>query len=101
MSTVDPNLPPHLDRDFVGYGRNPPPADWPGGARVAVHFVINYEEGSAYSFPDGDGFSEASLTESQDSPNGPGSRDLQARSEDRRVGTECDRTCSSRVSPAQ
>src|SRR3546814_10711483 len=80
MSTVDPNLPPHLDRDFVGYGRNPPPADWPGGARVAVNFVINYEEGSEYSFPDGDGFSEASLTESPDSPNGPGSRDLAAES---------------------
>ena len=32
-------------RDLVGYGRNPPLADWPGEARVAVQFVLNYEEG--------------------------------------------------------
>ena len=32
-------------RDLVGYGRNPPDPRWPGGARVAVQFVINYEEG--------------------------------------------------------
>jgi hypothetical protein len=32
-------------RDMVGYGRNPPAAEWPDGARVAVQFVINYEEG--------------------------------------------------------
>src|SRR5690606_20190185 len=36
---------------------------WPGGARIAVNFVLNFEEGSEYSFPDGDGRSEASLTE--------------------------------------
>jgi hypothetical protein len=29
------------ERDEVGYGRNPPQADWPGGARLAVNFVIN------------------------------------------------------------
>ena len=33
-------------RDFVGHGRNPPVVRWPDGARVAVNFVINYEEGS-------------------------------------------------------
>ena len=32
-------------RDMVGYGRAPPFADWPGRARVAVQFVVNYEEG--------------------------------------------------------
>ena len=32
-------------RDLVGYGRNPPDPRWPGGARIAVQFVINYEEG--------------------------------------------------------
>jgi allantoinase len=32
-------------RDMVGYGRTPPFADWPKNARLAVHFVINYEEG--------------------------------------------------------
>ena len=33
-------------RDLVGYGATPPPAQWPGGARIAVQFVINYEEGA-------------------------------------------------------
>ena len=33
-------------RDMRGYGRNPPHAQWPGNARVAVQFVLNYEEGS-------------------------------------------------------
>ena len=32
-------------RDLVGYGRNPPHADWPGRARVAGQFVLNSEEG--------------------------------------------------------
>ena len=32
-------------RDMRGYGRDPPHADWQGGARVAVQFVLNYEEG--------------------------------------------------------
>jgi allantoinase len=67
-------------RDLVGYGANPPDPRWPGGARLAVNFVVNIEEGSEYSIPDGDGFSEASLTESPDSPTGPGSRDLAAES---------------------
>ena len=53
----------HLTRDFIGYGRSPPDPKWPGGARIALNFCINYEEGSEPSFPDGDGFSEAALTE--------------------------------------
>ncbi|CAN5378529.1 allantoinase PuuE [soil metagenome] len=53
----------HLARDFVGYGRNPPHPRWPDGARIAVNFCINYEEGSEASFADGDGVSEAALTE--------------------------------------
>jgi len=32
-------------RDLAGYGRDPPDPRWPGGARVAVQFVVNYEEG--------------------------------------------------------
>lgn len=31
-------------RDLIGYGRHPPKANWPGGAKIAVSFVINYEE---------------------------------------------------------
>src|SRR5215467_14387958 len=50
-------------RDFVGYGRNPPDPQWPGGAHVAVNFVINYEEGGELSVPDGAPASETGLTE--------------------------------------
>jgi allantoinase len=55
-------------RDFVGYGRNPPDPRWPGGAHVAVNFVINYEEGGEYAVPDGDPASEAGLTEGSTAP---------------------------------
>jgi len=50
-------------RDLVGYGANPPSARWPGGARVAVQFVINYEEGAENSVLNGDKGSEAFLSE--------------------------------------
>ena len=50
-------------RDFVGYGKSPPAADWPNGARIAINIVVNYEEGSEPSFQDGDAASEAGLTE--------------------------------------
>ena len=50
-------------RDFVGHGPEPPHAAWPNGARVAVQFVINYEEGSEHSIPDGDGRVEKGLAE--------------------------------------
>jgi putative urate catabolism protein len=63
-------------RDLIGYGRSPPHPQWPGGARIAVNFVMNYEEGSEYSFLDGDGRSEASLTEAVQSPVPVGTRDL-------------------------
>ena len=52
-------------RDLVGYGPNPPDPRWPDNARLALNFVMNYEEGSEYSVPDGDGFSEATLTEAR------------------------------------
>lgn len=50
-------------RDLIGYGPHPPDPQWPGDARLALNFVTNYEEGSEYSVPDGDGRSETSLTE--------------------------------------
>ncbi|WP_425485383.1 allantoinase PuuE [Azospirillum oleiclasticum] len=50
-------------RDLVGYGSRPPKADWPGGARVAVQFVINYEEGGENCVLHGDPASEAFLSE--------------------------------------
>mgnify|MGYP003955243763 FL=1 len=51
------------DRDLVGYGRNPPDPKWPGGARIALNFVINVEEGSEPSMQDGEGYTETQLTE--------------------------------------
>jgi len=51
------------DRDLAGYGAQPPHADWPGGARVAVQFVINYEEGGERCLLHGDQESEAFLSE--------------------------------------
>lgn len=50
-------------RDFVGYGANPPDPKWPNGARVAINFVMNYEEGSEPSIQDGEGFTEVALTD--------------------------------------
>lgn len=50
-------------RDLVGYGATPPDARWPGGARVAVQFVINYEEGAENSVLNGDKGSESFLSE--------------------------------------
>jgi putative urate catabolism protein len=50
-------------RDLVGYGRNPPHPRWPGDARVAVQFVLNYEEGGENSVLHGDKGSEQFLSE--------------------------------------
>ena len=51
------------ERDFVGYGETTPHPSWPGGARIALNIVINYEEGSELSVGDGDGVTETGLTE--------------------------------------
>ncbi len=53
----------HYPRDLVGYGAKPPHANWPGAARVAVQFVINYEEGGENCILHGDAASEAFLSE--------------------------------------
>jgi len=66
-------------RDLIGYGGAPPHPKWPGDARIAVNFVMNYEEGSEYSVPDGDGLSESGLTESAGNQGVTG-RDLAAES---------------------
>lgn len=50
-------------RDFAGHGANPPDAAWPNGARIAVQFVVNYEEGGENCVLHGDGASEAFLSE--------------------------------------
>jgi allantoinase len=50
-------------RDLRGHGPNPPHAQWPGGARVAVQFVLNYEEGGENAVLHGDAGSEQFLSE--------------------------------------
>ena len=50
-------------RDLAGYGRRPPHAQWPGQARVALQFVLNYEEGGENSVLHGDAGSEQFLSE--------------------------------------
>jgi len=50
-------------RDMVGYGRNPPQALWPGGARLALQIVVNYEEGGENAILHGDRASETFLSE--------------------------------------
>jgi putative urate catabolism protein len=50
-------------RDLVGYGGRPPQVKWPNGARVAVSFVLNYEEGGERTILDGDPVSENYLAE--------------------------------------
>ncbi|MCW5219684.1 allantoinase PuuE [Verminephrobacter aporrectodeae] len=50
-------------RDLTGYGRHPPHAQWPGGARIAVQFVLNYEEGGENAVLHGDAGSEQFLSE--------------------------------------
>jgi allantoinase len=50
-------------RDLIGYGRNPPHAQWPGKAKIAIQFVLNYEEGGENSVLHGDKASEQFLSE--------------------------------------
>ena len=52
-----------MSRDLIGYGATPPDPHWPGGARVAVQFVVNYEEGAENCVLHGDPGSEAFLSE--------------------------------------
>jgi putative urate catabolism protein len=63
-------------RDLNGYGAKRPHANWPGGARIAVQFAINYEEGAEYSIPDGDGRTEVSLGETPGGRVPEGRRDI-------------------------
>ncbi|MFD2646936.1 allantoinase PuuE [Devosia albogilva] len=61
-------------RDMHGYGPNPPHADWPGGAHVAVQFVLNYEEGGENCILHGDAASEAFLVDVLGAAPWPGQR---------------------------
>ncbi|WP_366523481.1 allantoinase PuuE [uncultured Sulfitobacter sp.] len=61
-------------RDMTGYGPTPPRANWPGGARIAVQIVLNYEEGGENNILHGDAASEAFLSEITGASAWPGQR---------------------------
>src|SRR6202049_5127683 len=61
-------------RDLHGYGRNPPDPRWPGVARVAVQFVVNFEEGGENNFWHGVRASDACLSDVWGAQPGPGQR---------------------------
>jgi putative urate catabolism protein len=67
-------MPDTYPRDMIGYGRNPPDPKWPGGALVAVQFVVNYEEGGENNILHGDAASEALLSEVVGAQPWPGMR---------------------------
>jgi putative urate catabolism protein len=67
---------PSYPRDLVGYGRTPPDPAWPAGARVAVQFVVNYEEGGENCILHGDATSEAFLSEIIGAQPWPGARHM-------------------------
>ncbi|MEO0487488.1 MAG: allantoinase PuuE [Pseudomonadota bacterium] len=67
-------VPPRYPRDMTGYGQTPPDAAWPGGARIAVQFVVNYEEGGENNILHGDAASEAFLSEIVGAAAWPGQR---------------------------
>jgi len=65
---------PGYPRDLRGYGRNPPDPKWPGAARVAVQFVVNFEEGGENNILHGDRASEAFLSDVLGAQPWPGQR---------------------------
>jgi len=67
---------PAYPRDFHGYGRTPPDPRWPGGAAIAVQFVMNYEEGGENCILHGDAASEAFLSEIVGAAPWPGQRHM-------------------------
>ena len=66
----------HYPRDLRGYGRTPPDPRWPGRARVAVQFVVNFEEGGENSILHGDAASEAFLSDVLGAAPWPGRRHM-------------------------
>ncbi len=63
-------------RDLIGYGAQPPDPQWPNGARIAVQFVLNYEEGGENSVLHGDAGSEAFLSDMVGAPSHKGARSM-------------------------
>lgn len=63
-------------RDLLGHGANPPDPKWPGGARIAIQCVVNYEEGGENAIIHGDAASEAFLSEIVGAQAWPGQRHM-------------------------
>ena len=63
-------------RDLIGYGGDPPDPAWPGRARLALNFVINYEEGAGYCLLNGDNRHETLLSDLGAIEAVPGQRNL-------------------------
>ena len=76
MSSAPMPYPPSYPRDLRGYGRTPPDPRWPGGAAIAVQFVVNYEEGGENCILHGDAASEAFLSEIVGAAPWPGQRHM-------------------------
>jgi len=74
------SAPADYPRDLAGYGRTPPDPRWPGRARVAVQFVVNFEEGGERSILHGDAASEAFLTDVLGATPWPGQRHMNVES---------------------
>jgi putative urate catabolism protein len=68
------------DREYLGYGATPPDPKWPNGARLALSFVLNYEEGGERTILEGDGESESFLHEVVGAPPTIGRRNLNTES---------------------
>ena len=62
------------EREMIGYGPRRPAADWPGGAKIAVQFVLNYEEGGESCLLHGDAASEGFLSDISGAAPWPGQR---------------------------
>jgi allantoinase len=77
MST---NTIPGPVRDLVGYNGSPPKVSWPGGARIAISLVVNYEEGSELAVGDGDRTTDRGVSDAGQRPWPEGKRDLAAES---------------------
>ncbi|MDQ0464718.1 putative urate catabolism protein [Caulobacter ginsengisoli] len=67
---------PDYPRDLVGYGPSPPNPAWPGGARIAVQVVLNYEEGGENSILHGDAGAESFLSDMINPPAIQGARHM-------------------------
>ncbi len=67
-------------RDLIGYGRDTPDPRWPGGARICVQFVVNYEEGGERNILHGDATSEAFLSDVLGAQPWPGQRHMNVES---------------------